>query len=100
MSQNPPHDQANLARNRGVYQATGEFIAYLDDDDRFKPHKLATLKRTVLEHKDVEVTYHPAPIHMRHAGVSYFSSPKPLPIGPRSADSRAGKESCGREGPT
>ena len=79
---NPRAMGANHARNRGVRQATGEFIAFLDDDDRFKPHKLATLKRAVLEHKDVDVIYHPAHIHMRHEGVSYFSSPQPLPIGP------------------
>lgn len=31
---------ANVARNRGIQEASGEFVAFLDDDDVWKPGKL------------------------------------------------------------
>jgi glycosyltransferase involved in cell wall biosynthesis len=40
---------ANVARNRGISEAKGDFIAFLDDDDAWEPDKLAEQVRVLSE---------------------------------------------------
>lgn len=40
---------ANAARNTGIDASSGEYIAFLDDDDRWKPSKIARQVETFLE---------------------------------------------------
>lgn len=70
------------ARNLGIAAAAGAWIAFLDDDDEFKPGKIAVVSRALERLKDkVDVLYHPADIVMRNEGVRYVSKPR-APAGP------------------
>ena len=54
------HDQnrgANAARNTGLQAASGEYIAFLDDDDRWVPTKIARQVVAFERHDDIGVTY-------------------------------------------
>lgn len=67
---------ANHARNRGILSAAGDYIAFLDDDDTFKPKKIEILKKVIAENPHVDLIYHPAHVHMVNEGVSYFTKPR------------------------
>lgn len=49
------HEQnrgGNAARNTGIREATGEFLAFLDDDDRWEPEKIQRQVETVQSSPD------------------------------------------------
>lgn len=54
------HDEnqgANAARNTGIWNASGEYVAFLDDDDTWFPTKIETQVDVLQEHDDVGVAY-------------------------------------------
>jgi glycosyltransferase involved in cell wall biosynthesis len=54
------HDEnrgANAARNTGIEAASGEYVAFLDDDDQWVPKKLARQVHTIERHEDAGVVY-------------------------------------------
>lgn len=65
------------ARNLGIAASAGTWIAFLDDDDEFKPGKIEVVSRA-LERMEgaVDVLYHPAEIEMANEGVRYVSKPR------------------------
>lgn len=63
----------NNARNKGIIAAEGRYVAFLDDDDQFKPEKVEVLKHEISLNLGFDVFYHPAHIHMLNEGVSYYS---------------------------
>lgn len=50
-------DYGSRARNRGLELASGELIAYLDDDNAYRPEHLATLAEVLLSDPRVDFAY-------------------------------------------
>ena len=69
---------ANAARNRGWREADTEWVAFLDDDDRFQADKVARLRAAIAQDPGADVIYHPAWILMVNERVGYRTSPKDL----------------------
>jgi glycosyltransferase involved in cell wall biosynthesis len=65
------------ARNIGIAAARGAWIAFLDDDDEFKPDKIAAVAGALERMEDgADLLYHPAEIVMVNEGVRYRSRPQ------------------------
>lgn len=47
----------SAARDRGIAESTGEFVAFLDADDAWRPQKLERQLRLFREHPDVALVY-------------------------------------------
>lgn len=61
----PPVDYGSRARNRGLAVASGAFVAYLDDDNAYRPYHVEWLLTALLENPDADFAYsrlvtHPA----------------------------------------
>lgn len=48
---------ANYARNYGIKYSTGEYIAFLDDDDEWLPDKLKIQVKSINENKQIGLVY-------------------------------------------
>jgi glycosyltransferase involved in cell wall biosynthesis len=53
----PQNRGPSASRNDGLRAATGEFVAFCDADDLWKPEKLARQIRLLEEHPDCDMTY-------------------------------------------
>lgn len=51
---NPANRGVNYTRNRGIEKATGEYILFLDSDDKLYPHSLDTVLKTIQENESVK----------------------------------------------
>ncbi len=66
---------ANNARNRGIKEATGDWVAFLDDDDAFVSEKLQTVHQYIKNNPEVDLFYHPATIFFSKEKIRYQSNP-------------------------
>jgi glycosyltransferase involved in cell wall biosynthesis len=81
------HDQnrgASRSRNDGLRMAHGEFAAFCDADDLWKPHKLERQIKLLTSHPDCDVTYCDSEIidETGQATGELFSGQYPLPREP------------------
>lgn len=49
-------------RNTGIKLALGEYLAFLDSDDKWKPEKLERQAAFIREHEDVDIVYGPVEV--------------------------------------
>ena len=52
------HKGPGAARNRGVLGSSGEWIAFLDSDDQWRPNKLAAVKNFISKYPKVDLWCH------------------------------------------
>lgn len=52
-----PHSGANAARNRGVKEAVGQFIQFVDSDDLLHPRKTETLRDHLVRFQHVDMAF-------------------------------------------
>jgi glycosyltransferase involved in cell wall biosynthesis len=60
----------SAARNRGIIEARGEFIALLDDDDRWKPGKLDSQVKFLDQHSEIGMVHGPAEVIDDYGGLT------------------------------
>ena len=53
-----PNQGPSAARNAGLREARGEYVAFLDDDDRWHPEKLARCVEALRKHPEAGWVYH------------------------------------------
>lgn len=63
------------SRNLAVKRAEGDWIIFLDDDDRFSPYKCEKLKAVIDRFQYANFIYHPARCHMVNEGFTYTTRP-------------------------
>lgn len=74
---NETNQGAAESRNIGARAAVGEWLLFLDDDDRFAETKCEKLARVINEYPEVNFIYHPANCEMVNEGFSYVTHPIP-----------------------
>lgn len=59
----------SAARNRGIAESTGQYIAFLDSDDYWAPQKLEVQSKVLDDHPKVGIVYGRMPIVNEHGDV-------------------------------
>ncbi len=70
-----PASGVSVARNRGAFVATGEFLAFLDDDDRWRADRLESHLAAHMREPDAIASYSRMNVIDRHGAVVLTSPP-------------------------
>lgn len=76
--QNEKNMGGSLARNRGISLAQGSFISFLDDDDEYKPEKIAKQVQFMLE-GDYDLTFSDMIMYGTNGAVVDYRDYKDIP---------------------
>ena len=71
-----PAKGGNVARNTGIEMASGEYVAFLDDDDEWLPEKLDKQLAVMTSDTDIGLVYTGARIIYVNEKVTYSFNPK------------------------
>lgn len=71
-----PNKGGNYARNKGIKEAKGKYIAFLDDDDQWSPEKVELQMKKFKSNSEVGLVYTGVEIHYVDKGLSYISKPE------------------------
>ncbi|MBR3836883.1 MAG: glycosyltransferase family 2 protein [Clostridia bacterium] len=71
-----PAKGGNIARNTGIENASGEFVAFLDDDDEFMPEKLEKQMAVMESDPEIGLVYTGVRILYVNEQVTYRTNPK------------------------
>ena len=59
------------ARNSGISVATMKFIAFLDDDDVYRPEKISVIDKIIEQDSNVDILYHRANVKLINENLEY-----------------------------
>lgn len=76
---NQTNQGAAQSRNIGANAAKGEWLLFLDDDDRFADDKCAVLEEVIKQNPQASFLYHPAKCTLVNEGFSYITKPFQTP---------------------
>lgn len=66
----------NYARNIGIKEATGDFVAFLDDDDEWMPDKLELQLKEFLNNETIGLVYTGVEVVYDDKGIKYYTMPR------------------------
>lgn len=72
---NETNQGAAESRNIGARASKGDWLLFLDDDDRFMPEKSEKILQVIEQNPDINFIYHPAKCEMVNEGFSYVTQP-------------------------
>lgn len=72
------HKNGNYARNLGIKNSSGEFIAFLDDDDEWMSTKIEKQMQLILKNKEISLVYTKMKYEVNNGEYYYYDKISPI----------------------